>query len=169
MLALVVLIPRFSGDPSLIGPVAVQVLQLTDDGTRTGQISAPMAGQLRTGQAFVLTLSPGTEGWLVVYHVGPDGSYSLVFSGETPPAGSDGVTIPTAASGDFWVLDGEPGPESFVIGASEDVMADQAALEDELGRVHTTVDGHAAVVSVLAEALAEAMTEVQVLNLTHID
>lgn len=166
VLALFLLFPRLATQPDLIGHLAVQTVEVAADGTRSAQRTDTIAEQLRTGQAFVLSLATEDADWLVVYHVDPNGKYAEVFSGQT--TGTE-MTIPDAATGGFWVLDGEPGPESFVVAAFADNAPDLVALKAALTNAGSGAEGHAAVVAALSQALNKAATELRVLSIKHVD
>ncbi len=166
VLALFILFPRLATNKNLIGPVAVQTVQIANDGTRSAQGADTIEGQLRTGQAFVLNVALQDAGWLVIYHVDPKGQYVEVFSGE---AVEPTITVPDAASGGFWVLDGEPGSESFVVGAFGDKSPDLATLEAAVTTACAAAEGHAAVVSALTMTMDKSLSETRVFSFEHLD
>lgn len=169
VLALIVFLPRMATENRLIGPLAVRSIALAQDGTRSLQSGAPPAEQLRTGQAFVLDLSPETSGWLVIYHVDPRGAATRIYADVTPEAAAGAVTIPPAASGDFWVLSGDGGLESFVVGASEQALPDLAVLDAGVVAGRPAAGDHKSVVVAVSSAMQEHLTDVQVLTFTHLD
>jgi len=171
VLALAVFWSSFAPQKDLIGPLTVQTIQITDSGTRSLPTPLPAAGQLRTGQAFVLSLTPETNGWLVVYHVDPAGRRERVFAGEIsrPDGDLNTVTVPSVASGDYWVLSGDPGKESFVIGAAADPVVDLADLDRTVTAGYPVTGDHEQAVTAVSSALAHVVTTVRVLTVEHIE
>jgi len=162
------LFPRLTPNTYLIDQLAVRTVEIAGDGTRSVESAAPTAGQLATGQAFVLSLAPMPSGWLVVYHVDPLGKYARVFA-DAVANEDEGQTIPSAASGDFWVLDGEPGRESFVVGATTQTAPDLNHLAEAIVQQSVGTQNHAEVVTAIATAMDKILTEVQVLTFDHVD
>ncbi len=165
VLALVVFLPRLSPHKDLIGLLAVQTVQVTDDGTRSLPTPVPAAGQLHSGQAFVLSLTLETSGWVVVYHVDPAGVYKRVWAGPT----TDGTaTIPPASSGDYWVLSGATGTENFVVGAAPEPVADLDELDRSVATACAKAHGPSQIVAAVSEALDATVMTVRVLDIDHI-
>lgn len=171
VLALVVLYPRVATNRSLITDLGVRTIDVAAGGTRSGQGTALIEGQLATGQAFVLELAPTEATWLVVYHVDPAGHPTRLYA--APVADHSGrtgsLTIPPADTGDFWVLDGEPGFESFVVGATAKAIPDLTDLSAAVADGCSEAQGRAAAVDAVAEALADGLPEVQILTFEHVD
>ncbi len=166
VLALVILLPNFFPQKDLIGLLAIQTVQVTDDGTRSRPTSIPAAGQLHSGQAFVLSLAPETSGWVVVYHVDSAGVCECVWDGLT----TEGTpTIPPISSGDYWVLSGAIGTENFVVGAAPEPVADLDELDRSVAAACAQVQGASRVVEAVSEVLAAAVTMVRVLDIDHIE
>ncbi len=168
VLALVVLYPRLTSHQDLLGHLAVRTVDVAPDGTRSGQPPVPIAGQLRSGQAFVLSLDLAEASWLVVYHVDPRGKCVRIFDDAAAPGASGMVTVPAAGSGDFWVLDGEPGLESFVVGATSLTGLDQGALTIDLADGCAGSGNRTTKVAAVSAALGRQMSEVQVLTFEHL-
>lgn len=169
VLAMLVFLPRLASENRLVGPLSVRPISLADDGTRSAQSRDLPAGQLRTGEAFVLDLSPETSGWLVVYHVDPQGVVTQVYADATPQPAAGVVTIPPADSGDFWVLSGEPGAESFIVGAIGEAAPELAMLEAAVAAANKARSDHDAAVAVVSGALQKHLTDVRVVTFDHVD
>jgi len=91
-----------------------------------------------TGQAFVLDFMLAAPASPVVFHVDPRGSVTLLYP-ESPtspapiePAGL--VRLPREGSEIVWRLEGEPGPETFLVGATANGQVSLRELAAEAER-----------------------------------
>ncbi|MBI5711118.1 MAG: DUF4384 domain-containing protein [Candidatus Eisenbacteria bacterium] len=158
--ALLVLWPRPSGDH-----VLVRDLRLLP----ASQMRGGGEGGWHTGDAFVLRFELAAPAQPVVFHAGPSGELALLYPEdpgaalEKSPAGP--VTLPPEAGGIEWRFEGEPGVETFVVGARSRPAPGLAELLAQARALPAT--DRSARVKALRELLERRMGPVRAIEVTH--
>jgi hypothetical protein len=127
----------------------------------------------RSGEAFALSFQLEKDAHVIVYHVDPAGRASLVFPGSPsdPMAFFEAdlpQRIPAATADEQWVLGGETGRESFLLGASESADLDLEALDRQVHERLANVTDRGAVLDSLRTLLTETFETVQLIEFDHL-
>lgn len=146
----------------------LQVIRLAD-GRQTRSVTD--GGQLRSGDAFVLSFELDHAASVVVYHVDPLGQVSLIVPGsasEHPPRFDAGVVrIPGSEDPEQWVLGGDPGREGFVVALTGHPLSAFAELDAALQEQLAPASNRAERLDLLQSFLGERMDSVAVTEFNH--
>lgn len=161
-IAFVALWPRPSGDPLL-----VKDLQLSpESGVRGGTPG------WHTGEAFTLRFELTSPAKVVVFHVGADARPALLYPFEpvalTTNEAEGTIVLPPPASGVEWRLEGEPGPERFVVAAGARGAIDVAALVAEAAVLDSVGESSASVSQSLELLLERRVGPVRSIEIQHL-
>jgi hypothetical protein len=160
--ATIVLWPRPGGEPLLLRDLRM----VSESEVRGGE-----AGW-QTGEAFTLRFELSSPARVVVFHVGADARPVLLHPSETvatlarEPAGS--VVLPAPGSGIEWRLEGEPGPERFVVAAGARGDIDLAALSAEAAALGSAGASQESVSRSLERLLERRVGPVRSLAIQHL-
>lgn len=174
ILAFLVVMPVFRGDPSLIRDLSIQPVALDAGGMRSGTGTQLEPGVLRSGEAFALDFHLNEDAYVLVFHIDPRGAINLVH-----PASASGtmmvtrgggiIRFPAPESGDKWILGGQAGTETFVLA----VMTATSYDPDGLAKAGKLAGGQfpdvAGAVDYLVGSLSETMDQVKRIEFQHID
>jgi len=166
---LLVWAPWSSRDSIQLRDVAVIAVD-TGSGTSRG------TDDVRTwnsGEAFALTFQLEASAGVIVYHVDPSGRAALVVPGSTEeaiPFFESGIThhIPSAMGEEQWVLGGETGMESFLLGASDDQDLDLEILDQEIHERLASLDDRKLILDSVRTLLEEKLDSVQLIEFEHL-
>ncbi len=169
VLALIVFMPRAGNQQLLIQEFSFTQIVLNDDGSRGSNHPARAEGILHTGQAFALDFTLSEDAYVVVYHLSPAGQVSLVYPGSTSDdhllhAGGMAHQIPSAHSGEIWILSTETGTESFLMAMSPEKPAGLAGIRAGAG-----LTDRGEILADLIAQLEELMTQVDLYEFEHLD
>jgi hypothetical protein len=164
VLALTLLWPRDRAGDDLLRELRVVPVALEGDTRGFEQV----AGVLRSGQAFALEFSLENDAHVTIFHLDPSGHFAQVHP-DPQEAAAVALTagahrVPSADSESLWVLNGEPGPETFFIAVSAEAPKARFTLAHD----PSGADREARVAD-LAAHLRERFDEVEVREFLHAD
>lgn len=161
-IAIVALWPRPTGDPLL-----VRDLRLIAESEVRG--SAP---GWHTGEAFTLRFELTSPAKVVVFHVGAGARPTLLYPFEptafTEHEMAGPIVLPPPASGIEWRLEGEPGPERFVVAAGARGAIDVAALVAEAAALDSVGESSESVYRSLGRLLERRVGPVRSIEIQHL-
>ncbi len=169
VLLLLVWAPWNVGNPVRFSDAEVVAVETTTNASR----SAQDARSFNSGEAFALSFRLEATAGVIVYHVDPSGSVSLVFPGSTSEAilsfeAGASQRIPSTMSEEQWVLGREAGRESFLLAAVEDADLDLELLDQEIHQLLSGVDDRQLVVENLETLLEDRLATVQLIEFDHL-
>jgi hypothetical protein len=135
-------------------------------------IRQPGAQAWKTGEPFALQFRLTRPGFVYVLHVDPAGEVEVLYPGAleargTLVAAGETMRIPDAGGPEEWVLEGEPGIETFLIAASSKEKAPLDALLEEIAARVENVRDREGRIKAVQRVLEKRLGSVQSTSVDH--